>query len=430
MRVWLITIGEPLPTDAGTPRLLRTGILASLMHRRGIEVTWWTSNFDHQRKVTRAATPASGRTAAGYGLELLRGRPYWSNVSLARIRNHRQLAADFRARATQAPCPDVILCSYPTIELCEAAIDYGREQRIPVAIDIRDLWPDVFLDLLPAPLQPLGALTLRSMFEASRRTCRGAGAIIGITDAFVDWGVGRAGRQRRRWDLAVPLGYEATQPARADLERARRDWDAMGVDQETFTLCFFGTLGRQFDIATVFEAARRLLGQPVRFVICGDGDGAPAYRQAAADLPNVLMPGWVDAASIRTLMERSAAGLAPYHCGPSFTRSLPNKVVEYMAGGLPLLSCLTGEVDKLLREEQCGITWSEGNAGSLVTAIERLRLEPGLRSQMADNSAFVFRSRFVADTVYGRLSDHLCALAAAGTESATTAYPSDPLNRP
>src|SRR4029079_13904096 len=99
LRVWLIAVGEPLPTDPGPPRILRVGILASYMHRRGVEVTWWTSAFDHQLKTVRAEVPASGRSPEGYRLELLAGEPYASNVSLARIRNHRQTAAQFSARA-------------------------------------------------------------------------------------------------------------------------------------------------------------------------------------------------------------------------------------------------------------------------------------------------------------------------------------------
>lgn len=416
MRVWLITVGEPLLTDAGAPRMLRTGILASRMHRRGIDVTWWTSAFDHQRKVLRVGVPASGPSPEGYRLELLAGAPYASNVSLARIRNHRQTAAQFALRAVHSPRPDVILCSYPTIELCQAAIAYGREQGVPVILDLRDLWPDIFLNLIPAGLQPIGRLVLAGMLRASRQVCSGATAIFGITEAFVEWGLKRAGRPRNRWDLAVPLAYEDKVPTDATLDHARLEWDKSGVRADTFNLCFFGTMGRQFDIPTVLEAARRLQGGPVRFVLCGIGDSFAEYRAAASRLPNVFMPGWVDAAAIRALMERSAAGLAPYHCETSFTMSIPNKAVEYMAGGLPLLSSLRGELGRLLSEAACGLTWTEGDAGSLVACIDRLRNNPDLRRQMGENSLLVYRTRFTAEIVYGQMIDHLCAIAGSVSE--------------
>jgi hypothetical protein len=54
MRVWLITVGEPLPLDGPGERMLRTGILAAFLAARGHEVVWWSSSFDHVRKRQRS----------------------------------------------------------------------------------------------------------------------------------------------------------------------------------------------------------------------------------------------------------------------------------------------------------------------------------------------------------------------------------------
>ncbi|MCL6590483.1 MAG: hypothetical protein K6U80_11060 [Firmicutes bacterium] len=35
MKIWLVAIGEPLPTDGNNERLLRMGILANLLVARG-----------------------------------------------------------------------------------------------------------------------------------------------------------------------------------------------------------------------------------------------------------------------------------------------------------------------------------------------------------------------------------------------------------
>ena len=45
--------------------------------------------------------------------------------------------------------PDLILSSIPTSELSLEATKLGKKNNIPVILDIRDLWPDVFLDVLP-----------------------------------------------------------------------------------------------------------------------------------------------------------------------------------------------------------------------------------------------------------------------------------------
>ena len=421
MRIWLITIGEPLPTDEGAPRLLRAGVIAGLLRDRGHDVVWWTSRFDHQAKRMRSPLVPDAISKLGYELRMLAGCGYATNVSLDRIRDHRQLAQAFLNEAVTLPDPEVILCSYPTVGLCEAALTYGRPRGIPVALDMRDLWPDIFVNLVPRALHRLARCSLSPMFSASRRACEGATAVFGITDAFVDWGVMRASRLRRTTDQAFPLAYDLNPIATDALQSAREKWTALGIGPDRKTLCFFGTLGRQFDIPTVLRAARLLKHDDVHLVICGLGDKLASYRREAADLPNVLFPGWVDAAAIRTLMERSLAGIAPYHNERSFTMSIPNKAVEYLAGGLPVLTCLTGELERVLRMHECGLFWVEGDAQGLAVAIRSLYLDVEARQRMADNAASAYSENFVAQVVYGKLIDHLCSLAAAPVTDTTTA---------
>lgn len=333
-------------------------------------------------------------------------------MSLSRILNNRQTASDFAQRAAIAPRPDVILCSYPTVELSEAAIKYSERTGVPVVLDIRDLWPDTFLNLAPRILRPFSRLALNGMFRASRRICAGAATIVGITDAFVDWGVRRAGRMRRRTDRAFPLAYTSTVPPPAELDSARQHWDEIGVRADVPTLCFFGTLGQQFDISTVLKAARIMRNRTVRFVICGHGDRFEEYRRLAAGIPNVFFPGWVNAAAVRTLMERCIAGLAPYHCETSYTMSLPTKAIEYLAGGLPVLSSLSGELAALLAREDCGETYPEGDAQALVKMVDQLLVGRERCAQMGKNATRVYRAHFVAEAVYGMMIEYLAEVAA------------------
>lgn len=411
MKVWLITVGEPLPTDAADARLLRAGILAQLMAKRGLDVTWWTGRFAHHLKRQRDELPASYVEAAGYRVELLEGRPYASNVSLTRILNHREQAADFLTRAAAKLRPDVILCSYPTIELSAAAVEFGRRAGVPVVLDVRDLWPDIFLDLAPAPLRPVARLALSGLFSASARALGSAHAIIGITDAFVGWGVKVAGRPASPLDQSFPMAYAAKQPPAEAIDAGHAFWESQGIRAGGRTICFFGTLGQWFDIPTVLAGARLLKDEDVDIVLCGDGDRLPEFREAARDLPRVRFPGWVDAGAIRSLMERSMAGLAPYRSVENFTMNLPNKPIEYLAGGLPVISSLRGELERLLAREACGLTYAESDPSDLARVVRSLASDPQGRQAMAHNARSVYVRDFVAESVYGRLTDYLLGMA-------------------
>ena len=259
-RFWVVAVGEPLPTDPNEPRLLRAGILARLLAEAGHEVTWWTSNVDHTHKRRRYPNEAEIELGTNLRLILLDGVLYQSNVSLAQIRNHRQVAAAFARRSELEPKPDVILCSFPTIELAREAALYGRRHNVSVALDVRDLWPDALVELAPTPLRSLAKLLLQPMRRDVRRAFRMATTVIGITDEYRDWGLEQAGRLASDCDRSFPLGYRSEAPQHAEQQRAEQFWNELrvGTERETFIIAFFGTIGRQFDLAPVIEAARQL----------------------------------------------------------------------------------------------------------------------------------------------------------------------------
>ena len=82
-----------------------------------------------------------------------------------------------------------------------------------------------------------------------------------------------------------------------------------------------------------------------------------------------------------------------------------------LSAGLPLVSSLTGELERLLEDHGCGVTYTEGAAESLVTALidlfdHRARLET-----MAANASALYQERFTAERIYSELCGYLEDLA-------------------
>jgi glycosyltransferase involved in cell wall biosynthesis len=415
VRVWLLTVGEPLPTDTAGDRLWRTGLLASRLVQRGHDVVWWSSAFDHFARRVRSPIDAAVTVDPRLTVWHLSGVSYRRNISLARLRNHQQVAGSFRRLAPTESRPDVIVSSLPTLELCEAAVEYGVRGGVPVALDIRDLWPDVIFDMLPAPARVAGRWAGRWMERQLQRATAGATAILGVTDEFVHWGLNAAGRDASERDRAFPMGYSVEPPDDSALQRAAESWRARGIDASSprAIICFFGTLGWMFDFETVLEAAARLrtVAPTVTIVICGGGGSLDALRRRANGLPNVILPGRVDAAEVRYLMRQSMAGLAPYRPYRNFDENLPNKPIEYLAGGLPIVGCRLRVLTALVEEHGCGLTYAHGDVDGLVDAIVRLAGDPELRASMAKRATRLYRDRFVAERVYDGMAAHLERLA-------------------
>lgn len=417
MRVWLVTVGEPLPCDGPNERLHRGGMLSEALATRGHEVLWWSSTFDHSRKRSRG-DEREVSLPDGSRIRMLHGPAYRRNVSLARLANHRAIGRRFRELAPAEPTPDVILASWPTIELSREAVTYGRARGIPVVLDVRDLWPDIFVELAPPTARGLARLAVSPMTRAARAAFGGAAAITGVTPAFVAWGLGQAGRPASAADVAFPLGYSDQPPEPRAIAEAEAAWArlGLGLDPSEFVVAFVGTMGLQkLDLAPVLAAARALQGRGVRFVLCGDGDGLARFKAMARGLDNVVFPGWVGRSEIWTLMRIASVGLAPYRSSLNYTGNLPNKPIEYLSAGLPILSSLDGTLRALLRRHGCGITY--GGADDLVSALVGLRESPGRLEAMSAAASGLYRDEFVAEDVYDAMAEHLETVAAHGTKA-------------
>lgn len=411
MRVWLVTIGEPLPTDPGTPRLLRAGILATMLVQQGHEVLWWTSTFDHTNKRQRAKTNLRVVLDNGVDIRMIHGCGYRRNVSIFRILNHMVVANRFAHAAKVEQKPDIIVCSLPTLELSVESVRYGQHAGVPVIIDVRDLWPDLFEQLVPEWAGKILHLFLYPMRQQARQACKLASGITGNSPYFVDWGVDLAGRQKTKHDCYYPHGYITSIPSPTQEQQAKEFWKKSSFlfDEEIFTACFFGAIGPQSEFETVIDAARILEKKnlPFRFVLCGLGDRLQDLKNKAADCSSVHFPGWIDAPEILGLMRISHIGLVLYRSNIGYVRNIPNKPIEYLSAGLPIVSTLQGYLSEFLEKHDCGITCGNGDAAGLARALTVLAEDRDRLKRMSDNARKVFAERFEAEKVYSKMIGYL-----------------------
>ncbi len=413
MLVWLVTAGEPLPTDSGTQRPMRAAMLADYLLERGHEVLRWASSFDHGTKTQRVPGDTLIRVRPGYKIRLLHAPAYAKNISLARIRNHQRLATKFHAIAPTEKRPDIIVCSLPTLELADEVVKYGLRSGVPVVIDVRDMWPDVILFRSPTALRPVVRRLLGGMERMADRICSRATAITGHAPGFVAWGLARAKRAAGPLDKSFPFGYESREPSESSIAGADAFWEREGIggQRDELVVSCIGSISHQFEFEPVLRAARRLDGNTkVSFVLCGTGDMLSEYRRQTTGLSNVLWPGWVSLPQSWALLRRSSIGLVALNSTPDFLLSIPNKVAEYLAAGLPIAASFrTGIVRDLLERYQCGFSYSQ-NADVLVERLTALCSDRASLVSMSQNAHSLYEDQFRADRIYPEFVDYLEAV--------------------
>jgi glycosyltransferase involved in cell wall biosynthesis len=402
LRFWIVTIGEPLPIEPGS-RPLRSRLLARELARRGHEVRWWTSDFNHFAKVRHPVDATHMDSGEGYQLSFLHGRGYQRNLSLDRQINHIQIARHFRTLAQDGPVPDVIVCSFPSIELASEVVRYAKEHGIPCAIDIRDLWPDEFFNRVPAAIRSLARGATLPLTAIVKSMMRRADMILGVSARYLQWGLAHAGRAATDNDAVIPLGY----PDHPEAKAMRRQRSNKG-DKGECTFLFSGSFNQSVDLDCVIAAFGKLPNAPIRAILCGDGENASRWREAAKGDPRISFVGWCSADEIRANAAEADAGLVCYR--PGSLVAMPNKLFEYMSFGLPIINSISGEAGDLVQDTDTGLNYLAGNVDSLATTLLQMSVSAGLRRKQSQNATDLFEARFSGAAIIEEYADRLVEL--------------------
>lgn len=405
MNIWLIMSGEPLEQFGERPH--RVGILSKVLVNGGHKVTWWTTDFDHQHKKYFIGEDKKITNDFDVDMFFLHpDTPYSKNVSYKRIKNHQEVANKFTSYSKYEDKPDVIFCAFPTIELAFVAVNFGLEHNIPVVIDARDMWPDIFLDLFPNLLKPVGKLLLSNYYKKTNFIFENAYSITGMTDKFVEFGLNYAKREKTNRDKSFPFGYTQMDIEEVEEKTILTNLQNRGIDFSKFNIIFFGTIGRQFNFDAILKTAKILTDNDIQFILCGNGNSLEELKNKSNDLDNIIYPGWVTQKQIVVLMKYSKLAIAPYHNKKDFLSSISNKTIEYMAGGLPILSNIDGITGEIINKNKSGLVYN-GSSELLENLIMKLKNDEKLRLEMGKNSFEVFTKNFESEKVYSELSNYL-----------------------
>ncbi len=410
MNIWLIKEGEPLPCDEN-PRLMRMGLLAKDLVDKGHRVIWWSSTFAHGTKSYRFAQQ---KVVPLYSSEsflyLLHSKvSYKKNISLSRLYYHRALSRAFLKRTKGLEKPDIIFCAFPTIDFAHAAVEYGKKNDVPVILDIRDLWPDIFVRALPKVLTPLSSLLLFPLQKKTRRVLSDAYGLTGIIPSHLNWALKKIPRSNGRQDNVFYIGYERTVLTCEERTKEIEFWQSVGVSELDWNICFFGTMSAlTMDLVTIIDAMKDMKDSypDIKLVLCGEGDGLDYFKERANGVPNIVFPGWVNKNKITALMEMSKVGVYPFHNLPDFINSLTNKMIEYFSGGLSVLSSIKGFSKKYIEDNNLGLVYNEGSPESFISSLLRIYNDEELRKEMSKNSYFRYCQDFQSKIINNKILNY------------------------
>lgn len=283
--------------------------------------------------------------------------------------------------------PDVVICSstYP-LDIYPGGL-IARKAGARLVFEVHDLWP-----LSPALLGGYSTRHpyIRLLQRAEDWAYGNADLVVSVLPDALGYMAGR-GLDPRKF-VHVPNGV----PVAASLEgvgisELPASVSALVAGERArgrFLVGYAGGMNLSNSIGTIFEAARILSGEPVSFILAGEGSQAAEFRAwaARAELDNFHLVGILPKRMVQLFLSDMDALVVPWRRSPLYRFGVsPNKMFDYMLSGRPVVQASDASND-LVAEAQCGLTVQPEDAAALAGAVLRLhRLPVSERQRLGEN---------------------------------------------
>jgi glycosyltransferase involved in cell wall biosynthesis len=290
--------------------------------------------------------------------------PYQSNGA-ARILNWVSYAVTSTIAAIRLPRPDVVYASSPHLLAALAGWLVARLRGSRFVLEIRDLWPRVLVEMgLLTETSPAYRVLHRLEMFLYARAERVVVLAPGAADALEKLGIARE-KITYIPNAADPEDFVPT----ADRETLRERY---GFTQ--LTGVYAGAHGPANGLNLLLDAAANLQHLPIDIVLVGSGvqKSALVARAKHEDLAHVRFMDPISKSEIPDLLAAADFGLHVLADVDLFRTAIsPNKVFDYMAAGLCVVTNTPGIVADIVKESGAGISVAPDRlTEALVTALE------------------------------------------------------------
>ncbi len=179
---------------------------------------------------------------------------------------------------------------------------------------------------------------------------------------------------------------------------------------EAITVFQYGKWSPMHGAGTVLSAADLLRGEPIRFVLAGEGQLSAELRSdiARRGLANIE---WLGALTMDELRDRTLASdvcLGVFGGSDKAARVVPNKVYDALACGRPVVTADTAGIREALHDGEDALLVPAGDAAALAGALVRL-LDEGERARLGAAALATYRRAYTPDAVAGALLEGLAS---------------------
>jgi glycosyltransferase involved in cell wall biosynthesis len=288
--------------------------------------------------------------------------------------------------------PDIVIGTSPTLFAAHAAAKTGKRRDVPFIMEVRDLWPAIFVEL--------GILKNKYLIRALERwemsLYRKASRIVTVTEAF----------RHNLIERGISPEKIVTIPNGADIDF----WTPIKISNELrhklnidgkFIVLYIGAHGISHALIKIIDSAEKLKEEKnILFLFVGEGAEKKKLIEYANSkgLENIRFHEPVDKNTVKEFYDLADVCLVPLRNIPLFDSFIPSKMFEIMAMEKPIIGSVRGEPADILKKSQGALVVEPENSTQISEAIYTLYKDRSIGIEIG-KKGHEFVKRFYSRTV-------------------------------
>jgi len=166
-------------------------------------------------------------------------------------------------------------------------------------------------------------------------------------------------------------------------------------------IVYVGNLTKLRGLDLLLEAiSRYLIAEAPKKEIRVDIIGTGSSKEGLIDLCNklklnevVTIHGWLSQDEVDRKLAEANLGVVTYRVCGHWNHTIPNKIFDYMASGLPVLSTPVVPIKRIITETECGLVTDDESPESICQALKKLA-DASFRQKLSNNGRLAILEKY------------------------------------
>lgn len=338
------------PDEPGANRFISIANMLSSYY----DVTLVTSNFCHILKAQRHKVYQNSR----FKTILLNETGYKKNVSISRLLSHKIFCNNFQTfLKVNGYKFDLIYSAFPLIYTNFLLGKYKDKFKYKLIIDVQDTWPDSIAGPIPLLASPVGKLVLFPINKYANKTYSYADGLVAVSNTYLN-----------RADITnLPSNRKKVVYIGTDRKLDTNSYNYSSKENQPLLAIYIGTMAGSYDLETIVRAAALCKGK-VKIEFIGTGEDENKLKNLNSKLGNNV--NFLGLLPYKDAMNKLAkADIAINPIKEKAAASITNKLSDYLALGLPILSCQNNKEVIDLLTANGNFHYTSGNSRELASKL-------------------------------------------------------------